>query len=49
MEKENTKISTGIDFLDELLEGGYDRDIVTTIFGPSLSVLGCYYVAESTS
>ncbi len=30
-----TKISTGVDFLDEFLEGGYDSDIVTTIFGPS--------------
>tara|TARA_Y100000310_G_scaffold334650_1_gene414884 strand:- start:295 stop:981 length:687 start_codon:yes stop_codon:yes gene_type:complete len=35
MEKEKTKISSGIDFLDKLLEGGYDRDIVTTIYGPS--------------
>ena len=31
----NNKISTGIDFLDNLLGGGYDRDIVTTIYGPS--------------
>jgi DNA repair protein RadB len=29
------KISTGIPFLDRLLEGGYDEDIVTTIYGPS--------------
>ena len=29
------KISTGAVFLDTLLEGGYDSDIVTTIFGPS--------------
>lgn len=33
-EKEN-KVSSGIDFLDRLLEGGYDQDIVTTIYGPS--------------
>ena len=30
-----TKISTGAAFLDVLLEGGYDADIVTTLFGPS--------------
>lgn len=29
------KISTGAAFLDALLDGGYDPDIVTTIFGPS--------------
>jgi len=29
------KISTGAAFLDTLLEGGYDPDILTTIFGPS--------------
>jgi len=29
------KISSGIDFLDKLLEGGYDGDIVTTMYGPS--------------
>jgi DNA repair protein RadB len=30
-----TKISTGIKFLDLLLNGGYDKDIITTIYGPS--------------
>src|SRR3989344_4043732 len=30
-----TKISTGTEFLDILMEGGYDPDIVTTLFGPS--------------
>src|SRR3989338_8019356 len=30
-----TKISTGAPFLDQFLEGGYDHDIVTTIYGPS--------------
>ncbi len=30
-----TKISTGTPFLDTFLEGGYDTDIVTTIYGPS--------------
>ena len=30
-----TKISTGAGFLDSFLEGGYDNDIVTTIYGPS--------------
>lgn len=29
------KISTGVGFLDELFKGGYDQDIVTTIYGPS--------------
>ncbi len=29
------KISTGIKFFDQLLGGGYDIDIVTTIYGPS--------------
>src|SRR3989338_3042409 len=29
------KILTGIKFLDQLLCGGYDMDIVTTIYGPS--------------
>ena len=29
------KISTGIIFLDKLFNGGYDRDVVTTIYGPS--------------
>lgn len=29
------KISTGADFLDEFLAGGYDTDIITTIYGPS--------------
>ena len=48
-----TKISTGADFLDKLLEGGYDNDIITTIFGPSgagktnLCLLAAVKVAES--
>src|SRR3990167_487890 len=29
------KISTGAQFLDQFLQGGYDSDVVTTIFGPS--------------
>jgi DNA repair protein RadB len=29
------KISTGASFLDKLLEGGYESDVVTTIYGPS--------------
>lgn len=29
------KISTGAEFLDELLRGGYEKDIITTIYGPS--------------
>ena len=48
-----TKISTGAAFLDALLEGGYDSDIVTTIFGPSgagktnLCLLAAVKVAEA--
>jgi len=30
-----TKISTGTIFLDKLFKGGYDPDVVTTIYGPS--------------
>lgn len=33
--KEENKVSSGIDFLDDLLDGGYDGDIVTTVYGPS--------------
>ena len=29
------KCSTGVSFLDAFLEGGYDGDIITTIYGPS--------------
>jgi DNA repair protein RadB len=29
------KLSTGVDSFDKLLHGGYDEDIVTTIYGPS--------------
>ena len=29
------KISTGTQFFNEYLEGGYDEDIITTIYGPS--------------
>ena len=47
------KVSCGATFLDELLRGGYDRDIVTTIFGPSgagktnLCLLAAVRLAES--
>jgi len=47
------KISTGAAFLDALLEGGYDSDILTTIFGPSgagktnLCLLAAARIAES--
>jgi len=30
-----TKVSTGIKFLDILFNGGYDHDVITTIYGPS--------------
>jgi len=29
------KLSTGINFLDRMLQGGYDEDIITTMYGPS--------------
>ncbi|MBI4981089.1 DNA repair and recombination protein RadB [Candidatus Woesearchaeota archaeon] len=47
------KLSTGIVFLDLLLNGGYDDDIVTTIYGPSGSgktnfcLIAAVKVAES--
>ncbi len=46
------KISTGADFLDAFLEGGYDNDIITTIYGPSgsgktnLCLLAAVKIAE---
>lgn len=27
-------ISSGVDFIDTLLEGGYENDVITTIYGP---------------
>jgi len=45
-------ISTGAEFLDHFLAGGYDNDIVTTIYGPSgtgktnLCLLAAVKVAE---
>lgn len=47
------KLSTGIKFFDQLLGGGYDIDIVTTIYGPSgtgktnLCLMAAVKVAES--
>ena len=35
MELNLRKVPTGAVFLDAFLEGGYDTDIVTTIYGPS--------------
>src|SRR3989344_9210506 len=48
-----TKISTGAAFLDVFLGGGYDDDIVTTLYGPSgagktnLCLLTAVKVAEA--
>src|SRR3989344_3035202 len=47
------KMSTGAVFLDQLLDGGYDPDIITTIFGPSgagktnLCLLAAVKIAEA--
>jgi DNA repair protein RadB len=30
-------ISTGVDFIDDILHGGYERGVVTTLYGPSSS------------
>lgn len=35
MEEKPNKIPTGSKILDDLLEGGYEKDIVTTIYGPA--------------
>ena len=29
------RVSTGVEFLDSFLQGGYDSDIITTVYGPS--------------
>lgn len=48
-----TKVSSGVDFLDLFLDGGYDTDIITTIYGPSgsgktnLCLLAAVRMAES--
>lgn len=31
----NTKITTGTEVFDWLLEGGYEREVITTIYGPA--------------
>ena len=31
----NTKLSTGTEAFDWLLEGGYEREVITTIYGPA--------------
>ena len=47
------KISTGASFLNEFLLGGYDKDIITTVYGPSgsgktnLCLLAAVNIAES--
>lgn len=35
--EEANRITTGSDALDDLLNGGYETDIVTTVYGPSAS------------
>ncbi|MCF7866011.1 DNA repair and recombination protein RadB [Candidatus Woesearchaeota archaeon] len=34
MDEENSKISSGSSIIDWLLEGGFEKDVVTTVFGP---------------
>lgn len=34
MVEEDTKISSGTSIIDWLLEGGFEKDVVTTVFGP---------------
>ena len=29
------RVATGSEILDELLEGGYEKDAITTIYGPA--------------
>lgn len=47
------KVPTGAEFLDHLLEGGYDNDVITTIFGPAgagktnFCILAAVRMAES--
>ena len=47
------KISTGVKFLDVFLDGGYDAEVVTTVYGPSgsgktnLCLLAAVYVANT--
>lgn len=35
MDKESNRITTGSDVMDWLLEGGYEKDVVSTIYGPA--------------
>jgi DNA repair protein RadB len=48
------KVSTGSLILDKLLEGGYEKDIITTIYGPAgsgktlLCLLSLIKIAESS-
>jgi DNA repair protein RadB len=46
------KLSSGVDFIDALLDGGYERDAITTIYGPAgagktnLAVLAAVHAAK---
>ncbi len=35
MEEPNNRISTGSEILDTMLDGGYEKDVITTIYGPA--------------
>lgn len=47
------RVSSGVDFLDELLEGGFEVDAITTIYGPAgagktnLALIAALDVAKS--
>ena len=52
-DKGSNKLSTGSLFFDDYLGGGYERDVITTIYGPSgsgktnLCLITAVKVAES--
>ena len=35
MEESDNKVTTGSKILDVMLDGGYEKDIITTIYGPA--------------
>ena len=37
MDELNNKVRTGSKILDEMLQGGYEKDVITTVYGPAAS------------